>query len=151
MASRPCRAWPSATRRREGRPLKARQLRMTRLFFYGPFALSVFLGQQPTSIGQLQLFEYQDPGYVPSCLLRTGRLPWNGATRALLWSPVHLTSRVNLETRAISGHVLSSKTSADAPTRSVRVAPRLGGEVKEFWTWSRHATTRARNYATFPG
>jgi hypothetical protein len=54
-----------------GELLKARQLRMTRLFFYGPFALSVFLGQQLTSIGQVQLFEYQDPGYVPSCLLRT--------------------------------------------------------------------------------
>jgi hypothetical protein len=58
-------------RDRLGEFLKARQLRMTRLFFYGPFALSVFLGQQLTSIGQVQLFEYQDPGYVPSCLLRT--------------------------------------------------------------------------------
>jgi hypothetical protein len=29
------------------------------------------LGQQLTTIGQVQLFEYQDPGYIPSCLLRT--------------------------------------------------------------------------------
>jgi hypothetical protein len=58
-------------RDRVGEILKARQLRMTRLFFYGPFALSVFLGQQLTAVGQIQLFEYQDPGYVPSCLLRT--------------------------------------------------------------------------------
>ena len=60
-----------AIRERLGVILKARQLRRTRLFFYGPFALSVFLGQQLTSIGQIQLFEYQDPAYVPSCLLRT--------------------------------------------------------------------------------
>ena len=64
-------AMAGAVRDRLGEILKARQLRMTRLFFYGPFALSVFLGQQLTSIGQVQLFEYQDPGYVPSCLLRT--------------------------------------------------------------------------------
>lgn len=58
-------------RERLGEILKARQLRMTYLFYYGPFALSVFVGQQLTSIGQVQLFEYQDPGYVASCLLRT--------------------------------------------------------------------------------
>jgi hypothetical protein len=60
-----------AVREELGKLLKARQLRMTRLFFYGPFALSVFLGQQLTSIGKIQLFEYQDPSYVPSCLLKT--------------------------------------------------------------------------------
>jgi hypothetical protein len=60
-----------SVREQLGKILKARQLRKTRLFVYGPFALSVFLGQQLTSIGQVQLFEYQDPGYVPSCLLRT--------------------------------------------------------------------------------
>lgn len=64
-------AMAQAVRDKLGEILKARQLRMTRLFFYGPFALAVFLGQQLTSIGQVQLFEYQDPGYVPSCLLRT--------------------------------------------------------------------------------
>jgi hypothetical protein len=64
-------AMARAVRERLGVILKARQLRTTRLFFYGPFALSVFLGQQLTSIGRIQLFEYQDPGYVPSCVLRT--------------------------------------------------------------------------------
>lgn len=64
-------AMARAVRERLGVILKGRQLRMTRLFFYGPFALSVFLGQQLTSIGQVQLFEYQDPGYVPSCTLPT--------------------------------------------------------------------------------
>jgi hypothetical protein len=51
--------------------LKNYGLHKTRLFFYGPFALAVFLGQQLTSVGEIQLFEYQDPGYVPSFLLRT--------------------------------------------------------------------------------
>jgi hypothetical protein len=51
--------------------LKKYGLRKTRIFFYGPFALAVFLGQQLTSVGEIQLFEYQDPGYVPSCSLRT--------------------------------------------------------------------------------
>lgn len=58
-------------RDRLGQILKQRQLRTTRLFFYGPFALSVFLGQQLTAVGQVRLYEYKDPGYVPSCLLRT--------------------------------------------------------------------------------
>jgi hypothetical protein len=58
-------------RERLGVILKSRQLRMTRLFLFGPFALSVFLGQQLTSIGQVQCFEYQDPGYVRSVTLRT--------------------------------------------------------------------------------
>lgn len=64
-------AMASGIRERLGMLLKARQARTTRLFFYGPFALSVFLGQQLTSISQVQLFEYQDPSYVPSALLRT--------------------------------------------------------------------------------
>jgi hypothetical protein len=64
-------AMAMAAREKLGELLKARQLRMTRLFFYGPFALSVFLGQQLTAIGKVQLFEYQDPSYVPSCLLQT--------------------------------------------------------------------------------
>lgn len=64
-------AMAMAVREEFGKLLKARQLRMTRLFFYGPFALSVFLGQQLTSMGRVQLFEYQDPSYVPSCLLKT--------------------------------------------------------------------------------
>jgi SMODS-associated and fused to various effectors sensor domain len=64
-------AFSLAVRDYLGQLLKKHQLRKTRIFFYGPFALSVFLGQQLTSVGEVQLFEYQDPGYVPSCTLHT--------------------------------------------------------------------------------
>jgi hypothetical protein len=64
-------AMAQAIRERLGQILKARGLNRSRVFFFGPFALSVFLGQQLTSIGYVELFEYQDPGYVPSCTLRT--------------------------------------------------------------------------------
>ncbi|MCA1470731.1 SAVED domain-containing protein [Bradyrhizobium sp. IC3195] len=64
-------AMAMAVREELGKLLKVRQLRTTRLFFYGPFALSVFLGQQLTSVGRIQLFEYQDPSYVSSSLLKT--------------------------------------------------------------------------------
>jgi hypothetical protein len=64
-------AFARAVRESLGQLLKKYNLRRTRIFFYGPFALAVFLGQELTSIGEIQLFEYQDPGYVPSCTLRT--------------------------------------------------------------------------------
>ena len=64
-------AFGQAVREPLGQLLKTHALRKTRIFFYGPFALAVFLGQQLTSVGEIQLFEYQDPGYVPSCSLRT--------------------------------------------------------------------------------
>jgi len=64
-------AFSRAVRDHLGQLLKTHQLLKTRIFFYGPFALAVFLGQQLTSVGELQLFEYQDPGYIPSCSLRT--------------------------------------------------------------------------------
>ena len=64
-------AFARAVREQLGRLLKSQRIKRTRLFFYGPFALAVFLGQQLTSTGEIQLFEYQDPGYVPSCTLRT--------------------------------------------------------------------------------
>jgi hypothetical protein len=64
-------AFAQAVRENLGQLLKKYNLRKTRIFFFGPFALSVFLGQQLTSVGEVQLFEYQDPGYVPSCSLRT--------------------------------------------------------------------------------
>lgn len=54
-----------------GTLLKQRGVRHTRLFFYGPQALAIFLGQHLTSVGKVQLFEYQDPGYVPTVLLNT--------------------------------------------------------------------------------
>jgi len=64
-------AYAQAVRDLLGTLSKRYETTRTRLFFYGPFALAVFLGQQLTSVGELQLFEYQDPGYVPSCTLRT--------------------------------------------------------------------------------
>lgn len=64
-------AFAIAVREQLGTLLKKNAIRKTRLFFYGPQALSIFLGQQLTSMGKVQLFEYQDPGYVPSVLLST--------------------------------------------------------------------------------
>lgn len=64
-------AFGQAVREHLGSLLKKYDLHKTRVFFYGPFALAVFLGQHLTSVGTVQLFEYQDPGYVPSCTLRT--------------------------------------------------------------------------------
>ncbi|MFW1406318.1 SAVED domain-containing protein [Vibrio parahaemolyticus] len=43
----------------------------THLFYFGPFGLAVFLGQKLTSVGAIQLYEFQDPGYNPSCLLKS--------------------------------------------------------------------------------
>ncbi len=64
-------AFSQAVRETLGQLLKTHQVRRTRIFYYGPFALAVFLGQQLTSVGEIQLFEYQDPSYAPSCSLRT--------------------------------------------------------------------------------
>ncbi|MFN0244736.1 MAG: SAVED domain-containing protein [Planctomycetota bacterium] len=64
-------AFARAVREHVGQLLKQHGITCTRLFFYGPFALAVFLGQQLTSVGEVQLFEYQDPGYTPSLTLRT--------------------------------------------------------------------------------
>jgi hypothetical protein len=64
-------AFVQAARERLGQLLKKLGLRRTRIFFYGPFALAVFLGQQLTSVGEIELFEYQDPGYVLTCSLKT--------------------------------------------------------------------------------
>jgi hypothetical protein len=65
------RAFAHAVREQLGQLTKSHGIKSTRLFFYGPFALAVFLGQQLTSVGEIKLFEYQDPGYVPTCRLRT--------------------------------------------------------------------------------
>ncbi|MFT3980628.1 MAG: SAVED domain-containing protein [Ferruginibacter sp.] len=43
----------------------------THLFYFGPAGLAVFLGQKLTSVGQIQLYEFQNPGYKPSCLLKS--------------------------------------------------------------------------------
>lgn len=41
------------------------------LFYFGPAGLALFLGQKLTSVGVIQLYEFQDPGYKPSCLLKS--------------------------------------------------------------------------------
>jgi len=64
-------AFAIAARNFLGDLLKKHRLTRTHAFFYGPLALSIFVGQQLTSIGEVQSYEYQDPGYVPSCTLRT--------------------------------------------------------------------------------
>ena len=64
-------AFAMAVREQLGVLLKKNGIRSTRLFFYGPQALAIFLGQHLTSVGKVQLFEYQDPSYVPSLLLST--------------------------------------------------------------------------------
>lgn len=64
-------AFALAVRNVLGELVKKYRITRTHVFFYGPLALAVFVGQQLTSIGEIQLYEYQDPGYVPSCLLRT--------------------------------------------------------------------------------
>jgi len=64
-------AFALAVREQLGALLKKHGIRSVRLFFYGPQALAIFLGQHLTSVGKVQLFEYQDPGYVPSLLLST--------------------------------------------------------------------------------
>lgn len=65
------RAFALAVRNVLGELLKKHGLVRTHIFFYGPLALAIILGQQLTSIGEVQLYEYQDPSYVPSCTLRT--------------------------------------------------------------------------------
>jgi hypothetical protein len=64
-------AFAQTVRERLGEIVKSHRISHTRLFFYGPLALAIFLGQQLTSVGEIELFEYQNPGYVPSCILRT--------------------------------------------------------------------------------
>ncbi len=46
-------------------------VRKTHLFFLGPFGLAAFFGQMLTSLGTVQLYEFREPGYSPSCLLKT--------------------------------------------------------------------------------
>lgn len=50
---------------------KQYRTRSAHLFFFGPQALAVFLGHRLTSVGQVHLYEFQDPSYIPSCILKT--------------------------------------------------------------------------------
>jgi hypothetical protein len=54
-----------------GKALYRYGVRKTHLFFYGPFGLAVFVGQRQTSVGSVQMYEFVDPTYVPSCSFRT--------------------------------------------------------------------------------
>lgn len=51
--------------------LVTHQAEKTHLFYYGPVGLALFLGQKLSSVGSIQLYEYQNPGYIPSCLINT--------------------------------------------------------------------------------
>lgn len=42
----------------------------THLFYFGSQSLAVLIGQKLNACGPIQLYEYQNPGYTPSCLLR---------------------------------------------------------------------------------
>jgi len=40
------------------------------LFYFGPRSLAVLIGHKLNACGTIQLYEFQNPGYVPSCILR---------------------------------------------------------------------------------
>ncbi len=40
------------------------------LFYLGPRSLAVFIGQKLNACGTIQLYEFQNPGYTPTCTLR---------------------------------------------------------------------------------
>lgn len=64
-------AYALATRDYVGEAIKKYAIKRTHIFYYGPLALAVFLGQQFTSVRELLLYEYKAPGYVPACTLAT--------------------------------------------------------------------------------
>lgn len=42
----------------------------THLFYFGPASLAVLIGQKLNACGEIQFYEFQNPGYVPSCRLK---------------------------------------------------------------------------------
>jgi hypothetical protein len=52
------------------RILNAYQPRMNHLFYFGPRSLAVLIGHRLNACGTIQLYEYQNPGYAPSCVLK---------------------------------------------------------------------------------
>lgn len=42
----------------------------THLFYFGPASLAVLIGQKFNACGEIQFYEFQNPGYVPSCRLK---------------------------------------------------------------------------------
>jgi len=51
------------------RALGAYKPTRTHLFYFGPQSLAVLIGQKLNACGPIQFYEYQYPGYTPSCLL----------------------------------------------------------------------------------
>jgi len=51
--------------------LQRHGVRELHLFYYGPFALSVFVGQSFTSVGKVHLYEFDNQSYVPSAVIMT--------------------------------------------------------------------------------
>lgn len=52
------------------RILNTYQPRMNHLFYFGPRSLAVLIGHRLNACGTIQLYEYQNPGYTPSCILK---------------------------------------------------------------------------------
>jgi len=44
--------------------------KVTHLFYFGPQSLAILIGQKLNACGAIQLYEFQNPGYTPSCQLR---------------------------------------------------------------------------------
>jgi len=58
------------TRQELRRLLRVHHPKNTHLFYWGPQSLAVLIGQKLNACGAIQLYEYLNPGYAPSCLLR---------------------------------------------------------------------------------
>lgn len=52
------------------RILNAYQPQTNHLFYFGPRSLAVFIGHRLNACGTIQFYEYQNPGYTPSCILK---------------------------------------------------------------------------------
>lgn len=64
-------AYALAARDEVGKVVKKYGIKRTHVFYYGPLALAIFLGQHFSSVGELQLYEYTAPGYAPAGTLST--------------------------------------------------------------------------------
>lgn len=64
-------AYARAARDKIGEVVKKYGIKRTHVFYYGPLALAIFLGQHFSSVGELQLYEYKSPGYAPAGSIAT--------------------------------------------------------------------------------
>jgi hypothetical protein len=64
-------AYAIAARDTVGEVVKKHGITRTHVFYYGPLALAIFLGQHFSSVGELQLYEFKAPGYNPAGTLTT--------------------------------------------------------------------------------